>query len=216
MPLPGDQQPDGALENAPASRSGLTRRRLFVGTFISDEDRAKLAGLKKFDERLNSLWQSRMRWVRPEKLHLTWLFLGDVQEEFVSAVGQSLHLSLRGFSSTTVEYDHLALWPKPRQPRQLVLASSLVAPEIYDIAAAIKHGLREYAEKEETRRYKPHLTLLRFDRERHGKPQRLDFPNWFPPAHFLPLIHRIDRICLIESLMGRGDTYEALTTIQLS
>lgn len=178
------------------------KRRLFVGTFLRPDQQQKLGQLKEYDAQLSKLWERKVRLVNGKKLHLTWLFLGSVEETLVDEIGEKLAAIAREVQPLSITYGGTEFWPSAKSARLLVLIPHMVAPEIYTLANRIKSALRQYEYREEKRIYKPHITLARLE---PGKHKSLDMPDWFPLAEQLPVPHLLDRIELIESVPERGD-----------
>ncbi len=64
--------------------------RLFVGTFLHQAGRELIAALPEQNSELPELINREIRWVRPEKLHMTWFYLGPTAEETMELIAQVL------------------------------------------------------------------------------------------------------------------------------
>ncbi len=101
-----------------------------------------------------------LHWVRPEGMHLTLKFIGEVPEEKLEAI----RAALGGVASpqpVTLEFRDLGYFPSERRPRVLwvgIEASDNLAP----LAAQIEAALEPLGIERENRDYVPHLTLGRF------------------------------------------------------
>jgi 2'-5' RNA ligase len=130
--------------------------RLFVALELSEAVRAAVRDL------IGRLQRARadVRWIRPEGMHLTLKFIGEIPEEKVSAI----HQALAGVGSpqpVTVEFRELGCFPNERRPRVLwvgVQASDNLAP----LAGQVEAALEPLGIEREDRYYVPHLTLGRF------------------------------------------------------
>lgn len=201
--------------------SGSLQKRLFVGTFLSPDQQELLGELNRHGDRLTAAWGCRLRWVRPAKLHMTWLFLGSVNPELISEI----HARLGGIAgrhrSIEVAYDRIEFWPDARRPRQLVMTPAAVPESVGSLAVSIRSELKEFTAKPEDRPFRPHLTLLRFDRgsfaaRAAGARARLSLPEWLETSGFLPLVQGMSEIALVESHLGKGaDEYEVLERFPL-
>lgn len=176
-----------------------------------------LARLRDHNDALSSLWQRKLRWVKAVKLHTTWFFLGDVDASRVPEVTAVLAEISRGRQSGEIVYDKIDFWPTARKSRLLALTSSMVPAHLAQLAADIRHGLRAFASKPDDRDFRPHITLMRFELlpgADHKRP--LEFPDWLNLNEFIPLVHKLDQVALIESHMGAGrDDYETLQSFPL-
>ena len=136
--------------------------RLFIAAQIPQGIRDGLAalmtGLKKEIPGL--------RWVRPEGMHLTLRFLGDVAESDLARLGGEVRRNLAGSAGPfDVRVEGLGLFPEKGRAR--VLWVDLVEPTG---ALVVLHSMVERAVvgaalpgvKKEDRPFRPHLTLARF------------------------------------------------------
>lgn len=150
--------------------------RLFFALWPDDETRQSLARLSQ------SIPAKEFKWVQPHNLHVTLVFLGQVD----AATGLSLKQSVADISAQPFEltFDKLSYWSRPKilcltclQPapeEAMILASALTA-------AAANCGLQT-----DTRPYIPHITLARHAR-------------YLPDVKFEPIVWRTEAFCLAES-----------------
>ena len=196
-----------------AGKEAPAKRRLFVGTFLPEADKQRLGALKEHGERLGAEWKRKLRFVREDKLHLTWLFLGYVEEQSIDEIKQRLGVLVKGQGPFHLDYTKGVFWPNARFPGMLVLVPDAVPPAVAEFAALVKKELKEFLQKDEHRGYRPHITLIRMD---SGPRMRMDIPEWFPLSERLPIHHSIKQVDLIESHMGHGkDSYESLQSYPL-
>lgn len=191
--------------------------RLFIGTFLSAQQQDHLGRLRDQNDRLTSLWNQKLRWVKSKKLHLTWLFLGEVKEDLKPKIIDRLSTLISSKSSLTITYDHAQFWPTPSKARQLVLTSQVVPSVASELAMDIRYKLADLVSKPDDHPFRPHITLLRFDSHHqhppHIPPQLPDFPEL---DQTLPLLHTIESISLIESHLGAvQDDYQTLESFNL-
>lgn len=130
--------------------------RLFVALELSEAVHAAVRDLIGRLERA----RADIRWVRPEGMHLTLKFIGEVPEEKL----EPIRAALSGVTSpqpVTLEFRELGYFPNERRPRVLwvgIEASDNLAP----LAAQIEAALEPLGIEREDRDYVPHLTLGRF------------------------------------------------------
>jgi 2'-5' RNA ligase len=186
--------------------------RLFVGTFLPENDRAALLVDAESDERLSALWNRKIRWVRPDKLHLTWLFLGKVDDALVPELQLKVAEIFRDASPMDLHYSKPTLWPSARNARVFVLEPETVPDQLMQLAERCRKELKPYAEKIDLK-YRPHITLARMDSSSH---KRIAVPDWFPPLKHLPLHHHIDRVDIIESHLTGNKDYLSIAGMDLN
>ncbi|MFQ5723639.1 MAG: RNA 2',3'-cyclic phosphodiesterase [Terriglobia bacterium] len=101
-----------------------------------------------------------VRWVRPEGMHLTLKFIGEVPEEKLPLIQEALG-EVASPAPAELDFRSLGYFPNERRPRVLwvgVQASNNLAP----LAAQIEAALEPLGIPRERRAYAPHLTLGRF------------------------------------------------------
>lgn len=191
----------------------MTDRRVFIGTFLAAQDQERLGALRAGQEQLTAQWQCNVRFVRPEKLHLTWFFIGAVAPEEIGEIGAICAQEAQNYGPMEMQFVTPTFWPSARGARMLVLQPESVPQPVIELAAALKSRCRKWA-KHEDKRYRPHITLMRF--EGVDRKQRLELPDSFPLTERLPVPLHVQMISLIESHLGAGGAYEALENFSLS
>jgi 2'-5' RNA ligase len=134
--------------------------RLFVALEIPSAVRENLAAL------LASLRaiMKEPRWVRPENLHVTLKFLGEVAEGKLEGVRSVLH-HIRSESAVALEFRGLGFFPNDKHPR-VFWAGMEGSTNLKTLAADIDTAMEKQGIPREQREFSPHLTLARFERGR--------------------------------------------------
>ncbi|MEZ4598316.1 MAG: RNA 2',3'-cyclic phosphodiesterase [Syntrophotaleaceae bacterium] len=108
-----------------------------------------------------------IRWVRPETIHLTLAFLGDIPEEFLEKIGNSMLSIGRSFAPFKVRIADLGAFPSRKRPRVIWLGVERCAP-LMQLQAELAEKLAAIDLPGENRPYTPHLTLGRSRRPDPG------------------------------------------------
>jgi 2'-5' RNA ligase len=134
--------------------------RLFVALDLSDSVRAAISA---FCENLRRAYAAA-RWARPEGIHVTLKFIGEVKEDRVEPIQAALG---KIFSPTPIEMDFrgTGFFPSERRPRVFWIGIH-ATPNLAQIATEIESHLEPLGIARETRDFLPHLTLARFDDNR--------------------------------------------------
>jgi 2'-5' RNA ligase len=112
-----------------------------------------------------------VRWVKPDNIHLTIVFLGDVREGDISAIGREIEQVCFGFHPFDFCLKGLGLFPDRRRPRILWAGYDGDVERITSLRDVLHERLMPFEIKEEKRDFKPHLTLGRFRNPVKADPQ---------------------------------------------
>jgi len=100
------------------------------------------------------------RWTRPEGIHLTLKFLGEISDVQTTQVVEAL-AQIPPFEPFGVEVSGFGFFPQAQRPR--VLWAGVVAPPaLAELAARVESGMERIGFAREDRAFSPHLTLARF------------------------------------------------------
>lgn len=183
--------------------------RLFVALEISEAVRRELARrVAALRDRL-----PRARWVDPEMVHLTLLFLGETPADQVPALSAKLHEAFARHPPMTLRLSGGGTFP-PKRPARVAWVGLDAPEELAAVQAdAVAAAVETVGFVPEDRPFKSHVTLARCD------------PNWprdaaekfaaaFPGEVGPPF--RVDRGVLMESkLSPRGARYTVVEELPL-
>jgi 2'-5' RNA ligase len=148
-----------------------------------------------------------VRWVRPESLHVTLRFLGNVEPDRVAPLARCVGEQVSPLAPFTVRLGASGLFPTPRRPRVVVLALEPEEP-LEELAAAVERGVAALGFEPETRRFRAHLTLGRLRGGRGPATRGLAAPENTTLA--------VDEVVLFRSeLHPTGARYTALERLAL-
>lgn len=103
----------------------------------------------------------RIQWVRPESVHLTLKFLGDIPEERVPEIVAALARVTEACVRDTVDVGGLGAFPDARMPRVLWVGLSGQVEGVARLAADVERALVALGFAPEPKPFNPHLTLAR-------------------------------------------------------
>ena len=135
--------------------------RLFVAVEIEPAIRERI------NEFVNGLRAkiSEARWVRPEGMHVTLKFLGNVADERRITIEQALR-PVHG-KAVILSLRRLGLFPNPMSPRVLWVGIE-AGPELEQLATAVDQQMGSIGFESEKRAFSPHVTLARFNQRPRG------------------------------------------------
>jgi 2'-5' RNA ligase len=171
--------------------------RLFVAVFPPQEVREEALKIARL---LPS--KDRIRWSKPENVHLTLKFLGDVEDEKLDELCTVLENLCAGHPPFNAYLASLGAFPSARRARILWAGISKGSKQLRSLAANVDAALSPLGFERETRSYEPHLTLGRV----RGRPTSLDISKEASGRPF-----EVSRIELVESMLaGKGPTYRTV------
>ncbi len=137
--------------------------RAFIAIKLSGELKGHIAELQAELKR-RAFGRDGLGWVKPEGLHLTLRFLGDIAEEQVGALGTLLREVAAGIKPFALEARGVGAFPNPRAPRVIWLGlqgtpESMAA--LRRMQAGIEAGVAGLGFPREPREFTAHLTLAR-------------------------------------------------------
>jgi 2'-5' RNA ligase len=132
--------------------------RLFVALEIPSAVRENLTA---FLDSLRGI-SKEPRWVRPENLHVTLKFLGEVEEAKVGAIRNTLE-EMRCEQGVKLNFRGLGFFPNGKRPR-VFWAGIEASANLKILAADIDGAMDKLGIPRDQRSFSPHLTLARFER----------------------------------------------------
>lgn len=104
---------------------------------------------------------ARIQWVRPESIHLTLKFLGDIDEAMVPDLEQALGEATRQVPRFSVEVSEMGGFPDLKAPRVLWVGLSDPDGHLMRLATGVEQALVALGCDPERKPFHPHLTLAR-------------------------------------------------------
>lgn len=101
-----------------------------------------------------------LRLVRPENIHLTLKFLGEVDEHRVASIDQALQEAARPFSPFIINAKGLGVFPGIKRPQ--VLWAGVEGHRLFALTSAIETSLEPIGFARDDRSFKPHLSIGRW------------------------------------------------------
>lgn len=182
--------------------------RLFVAILLDDQVRAALGGVQqKLDAACDGV-----RWVRPDQLHVTVKFLGEVADADVAQVSEAIAAGAAEASPTTMIVSGAGCFP-PRGDVRIVWAGAADATHAVQYGAgAVQARLERLGFEPERRRWSPHITIgrVKFDRSAgriRSAVERASYPE---------LVQPVDSVALMSSVLSpKGPRYDTIFTCPL-
>ncbi|MGV3615188.1 MAG: RNA 2',3'-cyclic phosphodiesterase [Fimbriimonas sp.] len=132
-------------------------KRLFVGIEVAGG--ARLVAETILEHLRVEVVHQGVRWIRPEKLHLTLVFIGHVPEDRIEALGQACARAAAGVPPLSLELTGLGGFPHLKRPKVVWLGIG-ESPDLFRLQGRLVDELAPLARLED-REYHPHVTLGR-------------------------------------------------------
>ncbi|MFZ0959721.1 MAG: RNA 2',3'-cyclic phosphodiesterase [Terriglobia bacterium] len=100
------------------------------------------------------------RWTRPEGIHLTLKFLGEISDAQTKQVVEAL-AQIDPIEPFSVEVQGFGFFPHAHRPR-VFWAGVAAPPALAELAAQVESHMEKVGFAREDRAFSPHLTLARF------------------------------------------------------
>jgi RNA 2',3'-cyclic 3'-phosphodiesterase len=143
---------------------------------------------------------ARASWEKPEKLHLTLKFLGDVEVARVEALSRATERAATSVEPFELTIANAGVFPTRKKPRVLWLGVEDVSGRLASLQKSLEDECAAAGFAREQRPFKPHLTLARL-RVPHDARLLAD-------AHcesaFEPQTFKVSELVVIHSELGLG------------
>jgi 2'-5' RNA ligase len=136
-------------------------KRLFIAVDLAIPVVERLAVLQRqLDERLDG--GVRIKWTRPQNIHMTLKFLGDTDEAMVPMLRDVLSNLVGPLFPFEVESRGIGCFPRPDNPRIIWAGFDDDGAEVLSLLQqALERDLDELGIPKDQRAFKPHVTLGR-------------------------------------------------------
>ncbi len=136
----------------------MSRTRTFIAVHLDEDIRARLAAL----QRDLAAEAPDVKWVEEDNLHVTLLFLGEVDNRELPTVCRAVQTAVAGRPAFTMAVEGPGCFPNPRRPRVLWVGLGQGTQEVVAVHDALEAPLMDLGcYRREERKYTPHVTLGR-------------------------------------------------------
>ncbi len=132
--------------------------RAFLAIDLPDSLRGEIG---KIQDRLRP-HVSGIRWTRPEGIHLTLKFFGDISKDEIETLSRVIENTTGGVSPFSLRLGTPGFFPGTRRPRVLWIGVDGDVAALVKLQQEIERDLETGGFRMESRPYSPHLTMGRF------------------------------------------------------
>lgn len=177
---------------------GRTTLRVFCAVELSDEARSRAA------ERVRRLRaefpEVRASWEKPEKLHVTLKFLGELEAARVEALSGAAASAVARVEPFELTVEEPGSFPPHGQPRVLWLGIRDDSGRLAFMQRALETACAGEGFERDSRAFKPHLTLARL-RSPHGA---RELAAAHRESSFQPQRFEVSELVVMRSELGPG------------
>ncbi len=156
-----------------------------------------------------------VRWTRPEQIHLTLQFLGNVAADRIEDLQGKLVPALAGSPAFTLRLDRIGVFPSSGTPRVIWVGLGGDLPALLALQSRVADASRAFGDHDEAREFHPHLTLGRVNRI-HSRAMHALTTTIGAQANPPPAAWRVGEVRLIRSeLRPAGAVYTVLARFAL-
>jgi RNA 2',3'-cyclic 3'-phosphodiesterase len=153
-----------------------------------------------------------VKWVRPDLIHLTLVFLGEVPVEMQADLASAVREAASGTGPLTLQISGAGRFPPQGLPRVVWIGIAESSGGLLRLQQALAEATAAFAEKPEDRAYTAHLTL---GRVRTGKNAR-DLTGMLDAMTRTGPSFEVREVTIFKSeLSAQGPTYTPLARVPL-
>ncbi len=152
-------------------------------------------------------------WTRPEGIHLTLKFLGEVEEPRIPEIMDSLTRAIGGAGGFRLEVVGVGTFPNPRNARVAWIGVSGDIERLMALQSSVEEAMAGLGMEREDRKFTPHLTLgrIKYIRSRDAWVNALDAMKDIRLSSF-----NVEAVSLMKSeLQPSGAVYTEIGRVEL-
>lgn len=173
-------------------------------------------GLRQLQSCLKSPGQTYVKWVDPNSVHLTLVFLGNVGVNKIGDITRAIESAAQAVTPFQVELTDPGVFPNLKRVQVVWVGLSGDIDKLKLLQQRIEVNLTPLGFTPEKRPFTPHLTLARL-REGASPQERQEFGQLFTSAKFevaCPI--KVDSVSLMKSQLTRqGAIYSEIASVVL-
>jgi RNA 2',3'-cyclic 3'-phosphodiesterase len=100
-------------------------------------------------------------WSRPENIHLTMKFFGNVEQEKVSVISAAAEPVMKEFSPVRIEVGTTGVFPRASRPQVLWIGIEDASGALAKLHLQLEDAFAREGFSKEDRAFRPHLTIAR-------------------------------------------------------
>ena len=131
--------------------------RAFIAIELNKETQAYLAGVQSELKKT----EANIKWVKPENIHLTLKFLGNITPSQITRIKEILREISQENTEFSIELSKVGVFPKKESPRAIWIGISSNQDKVIKIAEGLEEKLLSTGVPKEKKSFHPHITIGR-------------------------------------------------------
>jgi len=131
--------------------------RAFIAIDVPERIRS---GIIKVQEEFRK-YEFKIRWVRPENIHLSLKFLGNIKTVDIEKIGEVLFETVKVFPPILLEAKGIGVFPGIKRPRVVWVGLAGEIEPLFGLYESLEENLETIGFPRDKRRFKGHMTLGR-------------------------------------------------------
>jgi 2'-5' RNA ligase len=187
-----------------------------IRSFIAIELPTELKqALSRLENQLKSGNQPWVKWVKPDSIHLTLKFLGNIAVATTAAITRAIEESAHGIKPFRLTVRELGVFPNLKRVQVAWVGISGEIDELTRLQKRLESKLTPLGFTPESRPFTPHLTLARLS-ERASADERQGFGKLIAGTKFAAGDIEVKDISLMKSQLTRaGAIYTRISQVRL-
>ena len=154
-----------------------------------------------------------VRWVSPEKIHLTLKFFGNIEEARIEPIIKAIENPVRNVTAVSLKVAGIGAFPRWKDPRVIWMGLSDEKGILIHLQKEVETELAKIGFDPEERVFQPHLTLGRMSSSR-GREELIQRMERYRTEEFGNF--RVERLILFKSdLRPTGPIYTPLREVKM-
>jgi 2'-5' RNA ligase len=186
--------------------------RSFIAIELPKELKQELAQLETQLKVERRPW---VKWVRPDSIHLTLKFLGNIAVDTTIAITRAIEASVHGIKPFHLTFKELGVFPNLKRVQVAWVGISGEVDKLTRLQKHLESNLSPLGFAPESRSFTPHLTLARLS-DRASPDERQSFGQLIASTKFENGDIKVKDISLMKSQLTRaGAIYTRISLVSL-
>jgi RNA 2',3'-cyclic 3'-phosphodiesterase len=183
--------------------------RIFIAVEISPGAKAKLTSLEEALKKTNA----DVKWVKPDNIHITLKFLGDVPGEDIEKINKAVQVAVAGLKSFKISFCQVGGFPSLKNPRVIWVGVEEGREELSKISQVIDREITRLGFSPEERVFIPHLTIGRVRTHKNIKELAQTIEKYKSDDFGQGLMNKV--LVMESKLSPAGPTYSVVKEVRL-